>query len=100
MQVLFLDHPKKQIRDTSSYAPFRALSGGGTPSLKKLAAAVLGVAVQGGEHDSVQDAQAAMRLYTLHRARWEAALRLRGARESAKRTKLHAAAKKGKKKKA
>ena len=30
-QVLFLDHPKKFIRDTSKYKPFRAAFGGRTP---------------------------------------------------------------------
>jgi RNA exonuclease 4 len=80
LKVLFLDHPKKSIRDTSRYKPFRALSGGGTPSLKKLAQQLLGVQVQEGEHNSIQDAQAAMRLYTLHRIKWERSIQVDGAR--------------------
>lgn len=52
-QVLFLDHPRRDIRDTSRYKPFRQLMGGRTPSLKKLTSALLGVAVQEGEHNSV-----------------------------------------------
>ena len=32
---------------------------------------MLGVAVQQGEHSSVQDAQAAMRLYTMFKKDWE-----------------------------
>lgn len=32
---------------------------------------MLGVSVQQGEHSSVQDAQAAMRLYTMFRKDWE-----------------------------
>lgn len=71
LKVLFLDHPKRMIRDTSSYKPFRAAFGGRTPSLKNLSARMLGVTVQQGEHSSVQDAQAAMRLYTMFRKDWE-----------------------------
>ncbi|GFO28860.1 RNA exonuclease 4 [Plakobranchus ocellatus] len=75
LKVLFLTHPHKMIRDTSKYKPFRQLLKGGIPSLKKLADKVLGVSVQEGQHSSVQDAQAAMRLYTMHRQRWEKDLR-------------------------
>merc|ERR1712018_153726 len=71
LKVLFLDHPKRMIRDTSTYKPFRAVFGGRTPSLKNLSARMLGVSVQQGEHSSVQDAQAAMRLYTMFRKDWE-----------------------------
>ena len=46
LKVLFLDHPKKHIRDTSMYKPFRAAFGGKTPSLKNLTSRMLGVAVQ------------------------------------------------------
>jgi len=73
LKVLFLDHPKKMIRDTSKYKPFRTAFGGRTPSLKNLAERFLGVAVQTGEHSSVQDSQAAVRLYTMFRKEWEAA---------------------------
>lgn len=72
-KVLFLDHPKKMIRDTSKYKPFKAAFGNRTPSLKNLTARFLGVTVQSGEHSSVQDSQAAVRLYTMHRKEWEAA---------------------------
>lgn len=73
-KALFLDHPKRMIRDTSKYKPFKAAFGGRTPSLKNLTARFLGVSVQTGEHSSVQDSQAAVRLYTMHRKEWEAAL--------------------------
>lgn len=53
LQVLFLSHPRKDIRDTSTYKPFRELVPGGRPSLKKLTAKLLGVEVQQGEHNSV-----------------------------------------------
>ena len=59
------------VRDTSTYKPFRTVFGGRTPSLKNLSARMLGVSVQQGEHSSVQDAQAAMRLYTMFRKDWE-----------------------------
>jgi RNA exonuclease 4 len=71
LKVLFLDHPRKHIRDTSTYKPFRAAFGGRTPSLKNLTATMIGVKVQEGEHSSVQDAQATMRLYTMVRKQWE-----------------------------
>uniref|UniRef100_A0A023GIS1 RNA exonuclease 4 n=1 Tax=Amblyomma triste TaxID=251400 RepID=A0A023GIS1_AMBTT len=71
LKVLFLSHPRRRIRDTSAYRPFRAMFGGRTPSLKALSERILGVKVQQGEHSSVQDAQAAMRCYTMYRKQWE-----------------------------
>ena len=71
LKVLFLTHPKRMIRDTSLYKPFRAAFNGKTPSLKNLSARFLGVSVQEGEHSSVQDAQATMRLYTMFKKDWE-----------------------------
>jgi RNA exonuclease 4 len=71
LKVLFLNHPKRDVRDTSVYKPFRAAFGGRTPSLKNLSARMLGVTVQEGEHSSVQDAQATIRLYTMFRKEWE-----------------------------
>ncbi|XP_794891.3 RNA exonuclease 4 [Strongylocentrotus purpuratus] len=78
MKVLFLGQPRKLIRDTASYPHFRELMKTKRPSLKKLAKTVLGVTVQEGEHNSVEDAQTAMRLYTLHRTAWEKSLKQRG----------------------
>ncbi|CAH1796571.1 unnamed protein product [Owenia fusiformis] len=75
LQVLYLSHPRKKIRDTLKYKPFRKLFSGRNPSLKKLSEQVLNVKVQEGEHSSVQDAQAAMRLYTMYRQRWEKELK-------------------------
>ncbi|KAL7675374.1 hypothetical protein ACOME3_001634 [Neoechinorhynchus agilis] len=52
--VLLLSHPRRRIRDTSKYKPFRTVrSGGGTPSLKLLARTLLGVEIHEGCHDSV-----------------------------------------------
>merc|ERR1712107_383771 len=71
LKVLFLGHPRKMIRDTSKYKPFRQHFGGKTPGLKKLSERYIGVEVQSGEHSSVQDAQATVRLYTMVRNEWE-----------------------------
>lgn len=66
--ALKLSHPPEKTRDTSHY--FKHLFQGKTPSLKKLCESVLGISIQKGEHDSVQDAQATMRLYVSVRDQW------------------------------
>ncbi|XP_054030301.1 RNA exonuclease 4 [Dryobates pubescens] len=75
LKVLFLDHPQKMIRDTQRYKPFKQRVKSSRPSLKLLCEKLLNVRVQTSEHCSIQDAQAAMRLYTLEKKRWEAALK-------------------------
>ncbi|MCV4698067.1 exonuclease domain-containing protein, partial [Escherichia coli] len=65
LKVLFLEHPKKKIRDTQKFKPFRSLVKSARPSLKQLSEKILGLRVQQAEHCSVQDAQAAMRLYIM-----------------------------------
>merc|ERR1712025_442066 len=45
------------------------------PALKKLAAEVLGVTIQTGEHSSTEDARTAMLLYQSHKKEWERSLR-------------------------
>ncbi|NXH75565.1 REXO4 exonuclease, partial [Hydrobates tethys] len=75
LKVLFLDHPKKKIRDTQRYKPFRQRVKNVRPSLKLLCERLLNVQVQTSEHCSIQDAQAAMRLYTLEKKKWEAAVK-------------------------
>lgn len=72
LQALFLRHPKRDIRDTSHY--FKRHFAGHVPSLKRLAETLLNIKVQSGEHSSVEDAQATMRLYTLYKKDWEASL--------------------------
>ncbi|XP_006900684.1 PREDICTED: RNA exonuclease 4 [Elephantulus edwardii] len=71
LKVLFLDHPKKQTRDTQKYKPFKRQVNSGRPSLKLLSEKILGITVQQSEHCSVQDAQAAMRLYVMVKKAWE-----------------------------
>jgi len=74
LKVLFLSHPRRSVRDTSRYKPFRKFTNGRTPSLRKLAEDVLGVKIQQGEHDSVTDAKTAMQLYLMYRKEWEKSL--------------------------
>ncbi|CAG4952793.1 unnamed protein product [Parnassius apollo] len=71
LSVLFLSHPKRNIRDTSKYKPFRKITKGSTPSLKRLAKEILGIDIQHGEHSSVEDAKAAMQLYCTVAKTWE-----------------------------
>uniref|UniRef100_A0ACB8F0R5 REX4, RNA exonuclease 4 n=1 Tax=Sphaerodactylus townsendi TaxID=933632 RepID=A0ACB8F0R5_9SAUR len=96
LKVLFLDHPKKRIRDTQRYKPFRQQVKSGRPSLKLLCEKLLNVNVQRSEHSSItpsemvivtlkawvrmiqqqtQDAQAAMKLYMMEKKQWEASLK-------------------------
>ncbi|XP_055988887.1 RNA exonuclease 4 [Sorex fumeus] len=77
LKVLFLDHPKRRIRDTQKYKPFKTQVKSGRPSLKLLAEKILGVQVQQAEHCSVQDAQVAMRLYVTVKKEWEASAQRR-----------------------
>ncbi|CAB3258185.1 unnamed protein product [Arctia plantaginis] len=71
LSVLFLSHPKRNIRDTSRYKPFKKITKGSTPSLKRLAKELLGIDIQSGEHSSVEDARAAMQLYCSVARQWE-----------------------------
>ncbi|XP_045456158.1 RNA exonuclease 4-like [Melitaea cinxia] len=71
LSVLFLSHPKNNIRDTSRYKPFRTITKGSTPSLKRLAKEILGIDIQHGEHSSVEDAKAVMQLYCTVARSWE-----------------------------
>jgi RNA exonuclease 4 len=63
MEALQLTHPKRDIRDTSRYAPFRVESKGKPPALRNLARSELGLIIQTGEHSSVEDARATMALF-------------------------------------
>ncbi|QDS73287.1 hypothetical protein FKW77_005137 [Venturia effusa] len=63
LTVLQMAHPKRDIRDTSRHPPFREVSQGRTPSLKKLASQLLGLEIQQGHHSSVEDARTTMLLF-------------------------------------
>ncbi|KAI4333617.1 hypothetical protein L6164_018401 [Bauhinia variegata] len=69
LKALLLSHPKKDVRDTSEYQPF--LKEGGKRALRHLAAELLGVQIQSGEHCPIEDARAAMLLYQRNREVWE-----------------------------
>ncbi|XP_076904720.1 uncharacterized protein LOC143560270 [Bidens hawaiensis] len=69
LKALLLSHPKTDIRDTAEYQPF--LKDGRSKALKNLAAEVLGVKIQNGEHCPIEDARAAMMLYVMKRWEWE-----------------------------
>ena len=75
MQVLCLGHPRYLLRDTAHcklICPVRPLG------LKRLMAERFGVEVQEGEHDSVEDAKCAMRLYLQVQHEWETSLTTQG----------------------
>ncbi|EGD81942.1 RNA exonuclease 4 [Salpingoeca rosetta] len=71
LKVLKLSHPRHLLRDTSIYKPFKAHAGGKRPALRRLAQSILGITLQDGEHDSVEDARAALRLYMHVKSEWE-----------------------------
>ncbi|XP_036607905.1 RNA exonuclease 4 [Trichosurus vulpecula] len=75
LKILLLDHPKKKIRDTQKYKPFRTQVKSGRPSLKLLSEKILGIKIQQSEHCSIQDAQAAMRLYVMVKKHWEGTIK-------------------------
>ena len=60
------------IRDTSMFGPIsRRVGAMGTPSLKTLSKYLLDKDIQNGEHDSVEDSRAAMKIYQMFQAQWE-----------------------------
>lgn len=72
LAVLNIRHPFEDIRDTSRYKPLcKLVSNGHTPSLKRLTMMVLGQEIQTGEHNSVEDARAAMGIYNRIAGDWE-----------------------------
>lgn len=74
-QCLLLDHPRRHIRDTAHYKPFRVHAKGRTPSLKKLAKEVLQKDIQDGSHCPAEDARTALLLYKMHKQEWDAELK-------------------------
>ncbi|KAA8571357.1 hypothetical protein MFRU_046g00090 [Monilinia fructicola] len=71
LDAMMLNHPKRDIRDTSKFSAFRKYSNGRTPSLKKLAKEILGVDIQGGEHSSIEDARATILLFRKHKSAFD-----------------------------
>lgn len=67
LAVLQLSHPRKDIRDTARFQPFRHYGNGGKPSLKSLAQGILGVDIQTGVHSSIEDAKVTMAIFRQHK---------------------------------
>eukprot|EP00795_Rhopilema_esculentum_P012785 gene12785-3519_t len=88
LKVLMLSHPRKDIRDTSSYKPFKKLLKTRYPSLKKLSKEILNVDIQSGEHSSVEDARMTMKIYQLHKRQWERSIKDKGYKTTIDKTPL------------
>mmetsp|Transcript_49065 Transcript_49065/g.124512 ORF Transcript_49065/g.124512 Transcript_49065/m.124512 type:complete len:405 (+) Transcript_49065:60-1274(+) len=75
-QALLLSHPHALIRDTAVFKPLRVPGWEKkTPSLARLSEHWLQQKLHEGEHDSVEDARAALRLYRLRSRQWEKQLK-------------------------
>eukprot|EP00043_Microstomoeca_roanoka_P006762 m.65724 g.65724 ORF g.65724 m.65724 type:complete len:617 (-) comp13555_c1_seq1:30-1880(-) len=74
LKALMLWHPRRSIRDTATFGPYRRLASTTRPALRVLAKAVLGLNMHQGQHDSVIDARAALFLYLHARKEWETTL--------------------------
>ena len=70
--VLQLSHPRHLIRDTSRW---KGLCPHRPRALRVLAEEQLGLTVQAGQHDSVEDARTALQLYMKHRKEWELSIK-------------------------
>ncbi|KAI8322576.1 hypothetical protein GQ54DRAFT_297291 [Martensiomyces pterosporus] len=71
LKALMLTHPPLMIRDTAKFPGFKKMSKGSAPALRKLAASVLNITIQEGEHSSVTDAKTTMLLYRKVKDEWE-----------------------------
>lgn len=63
LEVLKLDHPRKDVRDTARFSAFKKYGHGPKPALRVLAREILGVEIQTGQHSSIEDARVAMLLF-------------------------------------
>lgn len=84
LDALRLKHPWKDVRDTSEYYKklwrrTKSRRSARGPALRVVVASVLGVdAFQKQEHDSCEDARAALMLYKKNAKAWEAEIRAKG----------------------
>jgi len=72
LNVLFLSHPKRMIRDTAMYKPLQRR--GRSRALKLLAKEILGFEIQSGEHSPAEDARSALLIYKRFKKDWEKSL--------------------------
>ena len=77
--------PKAVRRDTAKYKRFKL---GKTPKLKTLVFKHLREEIQTGEHNPVEDARAAMKLYLKFRDEWEASLNVSDLKKPKKKKKI------------
>lgn len=63
LDVLILDHPRKDVRDTARFSGFKKYGHGPKPALRVLAREILAVEIQTGQHSSIEDARVAMLLF-------------------------------------
>ncbi|KHJ42235.1 exonuclease [Trichuris suis] len=77
LDVIGLTHSRRLIRDTSTFPLFHKMLRTRLPKLRVLSATLLGEEIQNGEHDSVEDATAAMKLYLAYRKVWQKSRRRR-----------------------
>jgi RNA exonuclease 4 len=72
LKVFHLKHPWHMIRDSATYQPLMRFNLQ-PRRLKELAGVELGLSIQrdGIEHDSIEDALAAMEIYKRHQAGWD-----------------------------
>lgn len=75
-KALLLNHPVRDIRDTSHFSAYKKLSGG-TPKLQLLASELLGLEIQSGEHSSLEDARACMLLFRRDKDAFESKSKVR-----------------------
>jgi RNA exonuclease 4 len=74
LEVLGIDHPESDLRDTSRYPPLmKVLTNGRIKprALRHLAQEHLTLAIQAAEHCSIEDARASLGLYQKHKKEWE-----------------------------
>lgn len=75
-QALMLSHPHEHIRDTALYRPLRPPGRENrTPSLAGLVEHWFREKIHQGQHDSIEDARMALRLYRLKSRAWEKQMR-------------------------
>ncbi|KII74729.1 RNA exonuclease 4 [Thelohanellus kitauei] len=71
LRVLKLQHPAKDIRDSSLYKPLRLKNPKQKPSLRILAKYHLNREIQKDTHCSIEDARSCLEIYKKFQSRWE-----------------------------